>query len=42
MDFIRQYPRRISWPKLPKQSEMSPSINHAVLVQVLRISRNAV
>ena len=42
MDFLRQYPEKDLMVKDPKQSEMSPSINHVVPVQVLCISRSAV
>jgi len=33
---------RISWSVLPKQSEMSPSMNHTVPVQVSCTFRSAV
>ena len=42
MDFLRQYPEQDLMVETPKQSEMSPSINHVVPVQVLCISRSAV
>ena len=42
VDFLRQYPEKDLVVKLPKQSEMSPSINHVVPVQVSCIFRSAV
>ena len=43
MDFLRQYPEKdLVVERLPKQSEISPSINQVVPVQVLFISRSAV
>ena len=42
MDFLRQYPEKDFVVKDPKQSEISPSINHVVPVQVSFIFRSAV
>ncbi len=40
--FSARIPAIISWSRLPKQSEMSPSINHVVPVHPRCISRSAV